>query len=83
MPYLEQVRAIYTGLGCLDATLLFVRRVPLFGIFLQNSLPIVRTVLGQEEGCAWYAAMRPHLDGPGNETLNAWLDENFANMEME
>jgi hypothetical protein len=83
MPYLEQMRAIYTALGCLDATLLFMRRVPLFGIFLQNSLPIVLAVLGQEEGWAWYAAMLPHLDGPGNETLNAWLDENFANMEME
>jgi hypothetical protein len=24
--------------------------------------------------------MLPHLDGPGSETLGAWLDENFANM---
>ena len=83
MPYLEQMRAIYTGLGCLDATSLFVRRAPLFGIFLQNSLPIVRAVLGQEEGRAWYAAMLPHLDGPGTEALGAWLDENFVSMEME
>ncbi|MGF6271890.1 hypothetical protein ABIB38_000232 [Massilia sp. UYP11] len=80
MPYLEQMRAIYTDLGCTDATLLFVRRAPLFGAFLQDSLPIVRAVLDQEEGRAWYAAMLPHLDGPANETLNAWLDENFANM---
>ncbi|MDY0963262.1 hypothetical protein [Massilia sp. CFBP9026] len=80
MPYLEQMRALYTGLGCNDATTLFARRVPLFGTFLQNSLPIVCAVLGQEEGRAWYAAMLPHLDGPGNETLGAWLDENFANM---
>ncbi|RNF29304.1 hypothetical protein NM04_18645 [Massilia aurea] len=80
MPYLEQMRALYTGLGCTDATTLFARRVPLFGTFLQNSLPIVCAVLGQEEGRAWYAAMLPHLDGPGNETLGAWLDENFANM---
>lgn len=83
MPYLEQMRAIYTGLGCLDATSLLVRRAPLFGIFLQNSLPIVRAVLGQEEGRAWYAAMLPHLDGPGTEALGAWLDENFVSMEME
>ena len=83
MPYLEQMRALYTGLGSLDATLLFVRRAPLFGTFLQNSLPIVGAVLGQEAGRAWYAAMLPHLDGPGNATLNAWLDENFASMEME
>lgn len=83
MPYLEQMRAIYTGLGCLDATSLLVRRAPLFGIFLQTSLPIVRAVLGQEEGRAWYAAMLPHLDGPGTEALGAWLDENFVSMEME
>ncbi len=80
MPYLEQLRALYTSLGCLDATLLFARRAPLFGTFLQNSLPIVRAVLGQEDGRAWYAAMLPHLDGLGSETLGAWLDENFANM---
>lgn len=83
LPYLEQMRAIYMSLGCLDANLLFVRRIPLFGIFLQNSLPIVRAVLGQDEGRAWYAAMLPHLDGPGNETLGAWLDENFATITME
>lgn len=83
MPYLEQMRALYTGLGCLDPTLLFVRRAPPFGVFLQNSLPIVRAALDQDEGRAWYAAMLPHLDGPGNETLGAWLDDNFATITME
>lgn len=33
MPYLEEIRALYTGLGVTDPTLLFVRRIPLFGIF--------------------------------------------------
>jgi hypothetical protein len=80
MPYLEQMRALYTGLGCLDATLLFACRAPLFGAFLQDSLPIGRAVLDHDEGRAWHAAMLPHLDGSGNETLGAWLDENFANM---
>lgn len=80
MPYLDELRALYTGLGITDPTLLFVRRVPLFGIFLQNSLPVVHAVLGQEEGRAWYAAMLPHLDPPGRDTLGAWMDENFANM---
>lgn len=78
MPYLEQMRALYTGLGCTDATFLFVRRAPLFGTFLQNSLPIVRAVLGEEEVRAWYAAMLAHLDEPGRDALNAWLDENLA-----
>ncbi len=80
MPYLEQMRAIYTGLGCTDATFLFVRRVPLFGTFLQNSLPIVHAVLGGEEARAWYSAMQTHLDEPGKDALNAWLEENFATM---
>jgi len=78
MPYLEQMRALYTGLGCTDSTVLFVRRVPLFGIFLQNSLPIVHAVLGEEKARVWYAAMLAQLDEPGKDALNAWLDENFV-----
>ena len=80
MPYLDAMRRLYSGPAGTDPTVLFVRRVPLFGIFLQNSLPIVRAVLDDEKGRAWYATMLPHLDQEGKETLNTWLAKNFASM---
>ncbi|WP_137172674.1 M48 family metallopeptidase [Massilia sp. HP4] len=80
MPYLEEIRALYTGLGVIDPTLLFVRRIPLFGTFLQNSLPIVRAVLGDAEGRAWYTAMLAHLDQAGQDELASWLDASFVSM---
>lgn len=80
MPYLEEIRALYTGLGFTDPTLLFVRRIPLFGVFLQNSLPVVRAVLGDAEGRAWYSAMLAHLDPAGRDELASWLDASFVSM---
>lgn len=78
LPYLDEVRAVYIGLGITDPTFLFTRHVPSFSTFLDNSLPIVKTVLGQEEGRAWYASMLPHLDAPGKKTLMSWLDQHIA-----
>jgi len=78
MPYLDQLRTLYMRQGCTDATVLAARRIPLFGIFLQNSLPIVRKVLGDAEGRAWYAAMATHLDQAGQGDLASWLEASFA-----
>ena len=80
MPYLEEIRALYTGLDITDPTMLFVRRIPLFGTFLQNSVPIVRAVLGDAEGRAWYTAMLAHLDQAGQDELASWLDASFVSM---
>lgn len=78
MPYLDELRTLYMRQGCTDATVLAARRIPLFGIFLQNSLSIVRKVLGDAEGRAWYAAMAAHLDQAGQGDLASWLEASFA-----
>jgi hypothetical protein len=75
LPYLDDVRAVYISLGITDPTLLFMRHIPLFSAFLDNSLPIVETTMGREEGRAWYAAMLPHLDAAGRQELMSWLDQ--------
>jgi hypothetical protein len=80
LPHLDEVRAVYIGLGITDPTFLFARHVPSFSTFLDNSLPIVKNVLGQKEGRAWYASMLPHLDAPGKKTLMSWLDQHIATM---
>lgn len=78
LPYLEEVRAVYTSLGITDPTFLFIRKIPFLGAFLDNSLPVVRGVLDRDEGRAWYAAMLPSLDQEGRDTLNGWLEQHFA-----
>jgi len=78
LPYLEQVRNIYTSVGITDSTFLFVRQIPFLSVFLDNSLPVIRSVLGQEAGRAWFATMLPSLDQEGQEALTVWLGEHFS-----
>lgn len=80
LPYLDEMRTLYLTPGATDPTRLFVRRVPLFHAFLDNSLPIIGAVLGADEGRAWYASMLPHLDEAGQQELTAWLDQHFVHM---
>lgn len=78
MPYLEQLRDIYSSLHVTDPTFLFGHRMPLFHVFLEKSGAIVRQVLGTHEGRDWYVAMLPHLDERGKAELTDWLDEEGA-----
>jgi hypothetical protein len=78
MPYLDQIREAYVGLGVTDPTVLYVNRMPAFSAFLNNSEPIVRAALNQEQGRGWYAAMVPHLDERGKAELSHWLDSHFS-----
>jgi hypothetical protein len=80
LPYLDEVRALYVSLGVTDPTMLYARQVPLFNVFLDNSLPVVHAALGVDHGRAWYTSMLPHLDQPGKEELTGWLDTNFVSM---
>lgn len=78
LPYLGEVRDVYTSVGITDPTFLFMRQLPLLGAFLDNSRPVIQAALGQEEGRDWYVAMLPSLDQEGQDALNAWLEANFA-----
>jgi hypothetical protein len=77
LPYLDDVKQLYVNLGVTDPTFLYVRRVPLFNEFLDNSAPVIRAALNPEQGRAWYASMLPHLDDSGKTELSAWLEKGF------
>ena len=74
LPYLDEVRAVYVALRNTDPGFLHTRQVPLFGVFLEHSAPVVQAVLGAERGRAWYDAMLPQLDQRGRDELTAWLE---------
>lgn len=78
LPYLEKIRQVYAELGTTDATVLYAQRIPFFGAFLDNTRPLVRAALDDEQGRRWYAALLPSLDAGGRQELNAWLDEAFG-----
>ncbi len=78
LPYLEKIRQVYAELGTTDATVLYAQRIPFFGAFLDNTRPLVRAALDDEQGRRWYAALLPSLDAGGKQELNAWLDEAFG-----
>jgi tetratricopeptide (TPR) repeat protein len=77
MPYLEEIRQFYIAFGITDPTILFANRHPFFETFLNNSVPIIRTVLDATEGRAWYLAILPHLDDRGKTELSEWMKEQF------
>lgn len=74
LPYLEEVRALYTGLRNTDPAFLHVRQLPSFSVFLEHSAPVVRAALGVERALDWYASMLPHLDRRGHDELTAWME---------
>ncbi|WP_229435165.1 hypothetical protein [Massilia sp. IC2-278] len=78
LPYLEKIRQVYAELGTTDATVLYAQRIPFFGAFLDNTRPLVRAALDDEQGRRWYASLLPSLDDRGRQELNAWLDESFG-----
>lgn len=80
LPYLDEMRAVYISLGMTEPTRLHVLQIPMFSVFLENSLPIVGTTLGKDEARGWYAAMLPHLDVPGQHQLTSWLERHFVSM---
>jgi len=73
LPYLDEVRDVYVGLRNTDPAFLHTRQVPVFGVFLDHSAPVVSAVLGAERGHAWYASMLPYLDQGGQDQLTTWL----------
>ena len=78
LPYLDRIRQVYAELGTTDATVLYARRIPFFSAFLDNTRPLVRAALDDEQGRRWYAALLPSLDANGRQELNAWLDQAFG-----
>jgi tetratricopeptide (TPR) repeat protein len=78
MPFIEQIRQAYIDTGSTDPTALYLRSMPFFSVFLNNSLHFVRSSLEPEQGRRWYAHMLPSLDPDGRSALNEWLEAEFG-----
>jgi hypothetical protein len=77
LPYLDEIKSVYEQIGITDPTQLYLRQLPLFDAFLNNSAPVIRAALSPEHGRAWYQSMLPHLDDHGQSCLKDWLDRHF------
>ncbi len=71
--HLQWMKTLYEQLHITDSTFLYLRNVPFFTAFLENSLPITKAVLSPEEAVRWYASMREHLDTDGQEEIDRLL----------
>lgn len=78
LPYLEEIKQVYEQVSITDPTHLFLRRLPTFDAFLNNSFQILGAVMDAEQCHAWYSSMLPHLDERGKRELNDWLGSQFA-----
>jgi tetratricopeptide (TPR) repeat protein len=73
LPYLTWLRELYRQLKITDDMFLHQRGVPFFGVFLENSWPLLRQCLDDGALLAWYRVMLDDLDPDGRAMLSGWL----------
>jgi hypothetical protein len=73
LPYLQNLKEIYEQLHITDPTFLYLRGVPHFSTFLENSREVVVNVLSISEATRWYESMLPNIDSSGQEELSSWI----------
>lgn len=69
MPWLDQIADFYCGMHITDSQFLYSHHMPFFGIFLQQSLPIVRKVMSPEKLRSWYRTIYESVDENGKSML--------------
>ncbi|MDR2874409.1 MAG: hypothetical protein LBV44_00560 [Methylobacillus sp.] len=73
LPYIAWIRDLYAALHITDDTFLYMRGVPFFSAFLENSLPFVKASMNLESGIRWYRELEGKLDEPGEARLQEWI----------
>ncbi|WP_426400262.1 hypothetical protein ACN9M1_19825 [Ralstonia sp. R-29] len=73
MPYLVWLRDVYAHVRITDSHFLYMRGIPFFPSFLENSLPILKANLSDEAIVEWYGALSGQLDEDGEAQLGQWL----------
>lgn len=71
--YLDGLKEVYAQVGSTDSTLLYLRGIPPFGVFLESSLPILRATLSPANVRSWYDTLDGRLDADGRRALDAWI----------
>lgn len=72
--HLEWLKRVYEHLSITDSTFLYMRGVPFFSAFLENSYPILNRVWTTDEMRVWYRSMQPQLDAEGREAVQKWVE---------
>ncbi|CAJ0735258.1 hypothetical protein R16034_00125 [Ralstonia edaphis] len=81
LPYLEWLRDVYAHVRITDSHFLYMRGIPFFPSFLENSLPILKANLPIEAIAQWYGELSGRLDEQGEEQLGQWLQSLNATAE--
>ncbi|KVL97502.1 hypothetical protein [Burkholderia stagnalis] len=75
LPHLTWVRDVYGHVRITDSTFLYMRGIPFFSAFLENSLGILKATQPAEAVEAWYGALKGKLDDDGDAQLDAWIGQ--------
>ncbi|MGH8083554.1 MAG: hypothetical protein ACREP7_23465 [Lysobacter sp.] len=71
--HLQWLREVFAQVHVTDSNYLYMRGVPFFGAFLDNSLPMLQTQLAPAQVREWYAELDGKLDEDGQATLRNWI----------
>jgi tetratricopeptide (TPR) repeat protein len=70
--HLDILKSWHSALGITDATFLYIRGMPLFEVFLEHSLPIVKKVKAPDEVVAWLKELEANVDEDGQRLVAAY-----------
>lgn len=73
LPHLAWVRDVYGHVRITDSTFLYMRGIPFFSSFLENSLEILEAALPADAIAPWYGELSGKLDEEGEAQLAAWV----------
>jgi hypothetical protein len=73
LPYLDWLRDVYAHVRTTDSHFLYMRGIPFFPSFLENSLPILKANMRAEAVARRYGVLSEQLDEEGEAQLGQWL----------
>ncbi|CAJ0683337.1 hypothetical protein [Ralstonia holmesii] len=72
LPYLDWLRDVYAHVRITDSHFLYMRGIPFFLSFLENSLPILKANMPNDRIVDWYGTLVGKLDEEGEAQLEQW-----------
>ncbi|MBM2770936.1 hypothetical protein [Burkholderia anthina] len=73
LPHLAWVRDVYGHVRITDSTFLYMRGIPFFSSFLENSFEILKVTQPADAIAPWYGELKGKLDEEGEAQLAAWV----------
>ena len=72
LPYLDWLRDVYAHVRITDSHFLYMRGIPFFPSFLENSLPVLKASMPNDKIVDWYGTLVGKLDDEGEAQLEQW-----------